>query len=292
MGAGGDRRRRGGGLSIVASEPIRLVIGFSPGSASHDAALLLAPRLEEALHRRVVFEWEHGDSGARAARRVAAAHPDGATLLICTLGTHALRPKLPPPCGYDPLTDFAPIGLLMQAPLVLAASPKARLGSVAALLAAARAAPGALTYASSAEGGAPHLAGALFATSARVQLRHRIYSDTRVLYADLESGAVALSFNNVASMAGRLAEGTLVGLATTGGTRHPDLPGLPTLAETGIRGYAVTNWVGLAAPAGTPASAVAAVAAAAGVEPRLFAEHLRSEVYRWRDVAALLDGDS
>lgn len=287
---GADRRRIGSDDSLTdpAIGPIKLVIGFSPGSASHRAAAEAAPRLQHALERPVTLVWEPGEGGARAARLVANSAPDGETLLVCTLGTHALRPHLCPPPGYDPARDFSPVAVLMQAPLVLATSPATGFSRMAQLIEAARDEPDRLAFASSASGGAPHLAAALFAAMAGISMRHVVYDDTRRLYADLESGTVAISFNNLASMSARLTSGALIGLAVTSATRRSEWPDLPTVAEAGLPGYEVTNWVGLAAPATTPGEAVARLARAVGGDSSRFAAQIQTEQARWRNAGALL----
>lgn len=279
MGARGAVRQCGDGLS----PPLRLVIGFSEGSASHDAALAAAPRIAAALGRKVEFEFIHGKTGVIAARHVAALPPDGNVFLICTMGTHALQPALGR-AGYDPLADFTPVALLMAAPMVAAAAPSAGIASLDALRHDKRR----LRFSSSAIGGGPHLAGLLFARETGLDLHHALYSDTRKLYADLEAGLVELSFNNLASMAPRVASGRLVGLAATGAERAPELPGLPTMAEAGLAGATISNWVGLVAPRGTDAGLCVAIANAVGSDPAAFAAHLAAEQTRWRDVGALL----
>jgi tripartite-type tricarboxylate transporter receptor subunit TctC len=203
--------------------------------------------------------------------------------LVCTMGTHALQPAIGR-AGYDPVADFAPVALLMAAPMVAAAAPSAGIASLDALRQETRR----LRFSSSAIGGGPHLAGLLFARETGLDLSHTLYSDTRQLYADLEAGLVELSFNNLASMAPRVASGKLVGLAVTGTERVSELPNLPTMAESGLAGTTITNWVGLAAPRGTDAGLCAAVAAALGSDPAAFAAHLAAERTRWRDVGALL----
>jgi len=293
-------------MSAAHAATLRLVLGFSPGSASDIIAAALAPALARSLGEDVVLERRLGANGTLAAASVAAAPADGQTLFVATLGTHALAPHLGG-VSYDPLNDFAPIALVAAAPLVLAVHPSIAVETLPALVALARAAPARLTFATSAVGGAPHLAGELFQSLAGVELGHVRYDRTQDLYADLEAGKVAMSFNNVMSMAPRVRDGRLRGIATTGTSRSPVLPHLPTLAEAGLAGYAVTNWLGLVAPAGTAPErvavlnraviaalrddALAAALAADGVEPgggspQQFAAHLAGELQRWGPVVA------
>jgi tripartite-type tricarboxylate transporter receptor subunit TctC len=254
---------------MAASPPkLRLVLGFSKGSASHNVAQAIVPPLAAHLGRPVELELHPGSSGVTAARMVAAAAPDGNTLLVATLGTHALVPATEPGCGYHPLDDFTPISLLLQAPLILAVPPACGIDSVAALIQAARDADPPLAYGSSAIGGAPHLAAELFAHRVGIRLRHARYSDTRALYADLLAGRIALSFNNLMSMLPLIRARRLVALATTGKQPHPALPDIPRLAAAGLGEYAVTNWLGIVGPAGLPPEAVARFAAACAAATR------------------------
>ena len=250
---------------------LRLVLGFSRGSASHNVAQAIAPGLSAYLGRPVELVLQPGESGTIAARMVAAAPPDGNTLLVATLGTHALVPAIDPACGYHPLDDFTPISLLLMAPLILAVPSSAGIHSIAALIERARSADPPLVYGSSAVGGAPHLAAELFAHRVGVKLHHARYSDTRQLYSDLLAGRIGLSFNNVMSMLPLVRERRLVPLGTTGPQPHPALPNVPTIASAGLREYAITNWLGIVGPAKLPKAAIteinAGLAAAAREAP-------------------------
>lgn len=229
---------------------MRLVIGFSPGSASDFVAGVLLPELAQRLGQTIMLERQPGDNGAKAARAVAAAEPDGSTIFVATLGTHALAPHFVPAPGYDPVRDFEPVCLVARSPLVLGCHPGLGIASVRELIAAARERQ--LTFGSSAVGGAPHLAGELFNMMARVAMAHVPYARTEDLYADLERGRIALSFNNIMSMAQRIRGGVLRGIAVTAASRTTLLPELPTLAESGLPEFEVANWLGIVAPAGTP----------------------------------------
>jgi len=289
------------------ARPIRLVLGFSPGSASDLIARALLPDLERQLGQPVAVELHQGEGGAIGAEIVARSAPDGYTLFMATLGTHALAPHRSRSLPYDPVRDFAPVSLVAHMPLVLACHPSVEAESVGQLIALFRARRRRLTYASSAVGGAPHLAAELFQSMAQVEMAHVVYDNTDKLYADFVAGRVALSFNNILSMASRIHAGTLRGLAVTASKRSAVLPKLPTMAEAGLAGYEVTNWLGVVAPAGTPPEIVAVlhrgiVAAlraqavrkqlgAVGVEawsstPDEFAAHIDRELARWAPVVA------
>lgn len=286
-----------------------MIIGFSSGSASDLIARALLPQLGRQLGQPVVPELHQGEGGAIGAEMVARSTPDGYTLFMATLGTHALVPHRGRAFPYDPARDFAPVSLVANMPLVLACHPSVEADSVGQLIALARAYPDVFTYASSAIGGAPHLAAELFREMAKVEMVHVVYDNTDRLYADLEAGRVSMSFNNVLSMAPRIRAGTLRGLAVTARERSPVLPQLPTMAEAGLPGYEVTNWLGIVAPRKTPpgvamvlnraiAAALRAPAVlehfgAIGVEPwsstpDAFASHIEREIARWAPIAARL----
>lgn len=291
----------------MSATPLTLVIGFSAGSASDDIANLIATPLGAALGRRVVTERIAGDNGARAAKAVAQAAPDGNTLFVATLGTHALAPHVRKDLPYDPLQDFAPASLLTQAPMLLACNSGLQVEDVPSLIAHARKHPGEITYGTSAIGGAPHLAAELFQAVTGVQLRHQRYAETNELYVDLESGLIDLSFNNIMSMLPRCRTGKLRALGITSTQRCPVAPHITTLAEHGVYGCEVSNWVGLVAPRGTAAAivdtisqAVASVIThrdiagklmAAGISPMgslpmAFERFMAAELTRWQPVVA------
>jgi len=299
---------------LSASLPaLRLVLGFSPNSASHNVARAVAPSLARELGRPVELVLHPGESGAAAARMVAALPPDGHTLLVATLGSHALVPAMNARCGYHPLDDFTPISLLLTAPLILAVPASTGIANLAALIEAARNADLPLSYGTSAVAGAPHLAAALFAHRVGVRFRHARYDDTRDLYADLVAGRIALSFNNVMSMLPLIREGALVALGSTGRAPHPALPdvmpiaagaGLDAGLDAQLADYAVTNWLGVVGRSGLPAAPVAEVGAAltaaarrlvaAGESdvcaspPDTFAELIRSEWQHWTPIVRAL----
>ncbi len=295
-------------MSLQPRQPaLQLIVAFSTGSASDDIASLIAPPLAAALERRVVITRIAGDNGTLGARMASQSPPDGNTLFVATLGTHALAPHLNPLLPYDPQYDFVPVSLLTQSPMLLACHPALPVPDVQALIAHARAHPGELAYGASAIGGAPHLAAALFQSVTGVQLRHARYAETGKLYADLEAGVIALSFNNMMSMLPRCKAGRLRALAATSAERCPVAPNVPTLAEAGVSGSDVSNWLGLSAPRGTPrmlvdtiSQAVARVLQSAdiagrltaagitphGSTPEAFGEFLEAQLQRWQPVVA------
>jgi tripartite-type tricarboxylate transporter receptor subunit TctC len=294
----------------IAAKILRLVVGFSAGSASDDIAQLIAGPLAAQLRRPVVIERISGEGGTLGAHAVAQSVADGNTLFVATLGTHALAPhvrqardRLP----YDALADFAPVSLLTQSPMLLACHPSLPAGNISELIRHAHANPGALAYGTSAIGGAPHLAAELFQAVTNTTLRHAPYDETRQLYDDLEAGRIALSFNNIMSMLPRCACGRLRALGVTSAQRCKAAPAIPTFAESGLAGCEVSNWIGLVAPRGTPAPQVDAIAQAAaavinsadiaatlnaagiapsGSTPKEFGTYIAAELERWGPVVA------
>ena len=293
----------------ATARELRLVLGFSPGSFSDRIARLISGPLADALGRPVAIELRPGYSGVPAACEVAAAAPDGNVLFMATLGTHALAPNRAGKPPYDPLRDFSCVSLVAKSPLLLACNSNLAIGSVAELIERARVKDNPLTYATSAVGGAPHLAAELFQEMTGTTLQHVRYGETERLYRDLEAGAVALSFNNLISMLPRCRRGTLRALAVSSAGRIEAAPDQPTLAEAGVPGYEVTNWVGIVGPpaldpalrvelsaAVTSAVASAEVTSAlraggimpCGGAPEVFASFMASELKRWRGIAARL----
>jgi tripartite-type tricarboxylate transporter receptor subunit TctC len=315
MAEGRARGRTGAGVSARAagaadgeafpSGPIRLIVGFSQGSASDTLATAVAPELARVLGQTVTIERHAGADGVLAARALIASAADGHTLLVATLGSHALNPSLVPDLPYHPLKDFTPIALLMRAPLVLGTYPGLRVASVAALIARARQNPGGLSFGCSALAGAPRLAAELFCRSTNVRARAAVYGETEELYADLVVGRIDFTFNNPMTMLPRIASGQVTGLAVTGRERCSAAPNLPTMPESGLAGFEVTNWVGIVGPAGLPPeraahlnAAVRAALASPTLSDRLvrlgvaipsdtpdkFAAHIARELARWTPV--------
>ena len=300
-----SREGRGNPGTVSNQPPLQIVIGFSPGSASDEIARLLAPRLEAHLARPVEIVPMPGENGAKAARHVIAAPPDGNTLVVATLGTHAVAPHYAPQCGYDAIRDFDPVSLLVHAPMILGVHSQLKVGTVNDLITLILQKPGFVTYATSAHGGAPHLASELFQSMAAVEMQHVTYRQTERLYEDLAEGRVMVSFNNIKSMLPRCRRGGITAIATTGNKRSPAAPELPTMGESGLPDYEVSNWVGLSAPKGTPADVLERIGSACGVvmhesetvtqlsqagvtavgsTPAMFRDYLQKENTRWRPI--------
>jgi tripartite-type tricarboxylate transporter receptor subunit TctC len=284
------------------SRPVRLVVPFPAGGAADLMARGLAQHLGEQLGQQVIIDNRGGAGGTVAAEIVARAPADGYTLLFATMGTQAINPALYAKLRYDPLKDFAPIALTHITPRVLVVGPSVKVGSVAELVALAKAKPGQLTYGSAGNGSSSHLSGALFESLAGVDMVHVPYKGSAPLLTDLLAGRVDATFDSFTVYEEHIKSGRVRALAVTSRTRMAALPQVPTLAESGLTDYEVSNWLGVLAPAGTPREVVAglhaAVAramadagmkrqlAALGIEPTSstpeeFAALIRSELPKW-----------
>ncbi|MCG2594318.1 tripartite tricarboxylate transporter substrate binding protein [Ramlibacter sp. XY19] len=282
--------------------PLRLVVPFPAGGAADLMARGLAQHLGEQLGQQVVIDNRGGAGGTLAAEIVARAPPDGYTLLFATMGTQAINPALYPKLRYDPLKDFAPIALTHITPRVLVVPATVRANSVAELVALAKARPGQISYGSAGNGSSSHLSGALFESLAGVDMVHVPYKGSAPLLTDLLAGRIDATFDSFTVYEEHIKSGRVRALAVTSRTRMAALPQVPTLAEAGLAGYEVSNWLGVLAPAGTPREVVAGLHAAVGramadagmkrqlvalgIEPASstpeeFAALIRSEIPKW-----------
>ena len=242
--------------SDYPAKPVRVIVGQAPGGGNDIQTRLFAQKLTESFGRAFVVENRTGSGSVVAYRTVAAAPPDGYTLLGATSG-FAIAPAVHANLGYDTLKDFAPISLLVDAPFLLMAHPSLPVRNVKDLIALAKARPGALTYASSGQGSSTHLAYALFTTLAHIQLTHVPYKGTGPALVDAMSGQVQTLIGNVLSSLHFAKAGKLRALGVTSAKRSAAAPELPTIAESGVAGYESTTWHAWCAPAGTPPAIVA-----------------------------------
>jgi tripartite-type tricarboxylate transporter receptor subunit TctC len=247
---------------IAGGKPISLVVSYPAGGGADLMARLLAPKLAEALGQPVVVENKPGASGTIAAGQVARAAPDGGMLLL-DASSFAVNPalfggKLP----YDTASAFTPLAVLALFPNVLVCTPGFEARSVADVLRLARAKAKALAYASSGNGSAQHLAGALFEQLAKVELTHVPYRGGGPALNDVMGGQVPLFFANVASSLGHIQSGRLRPLAVTARLRTRVLPEVPTMDEAGVKGHEVLEWNPVLGPAGLPVTVRDKLAAA------------------------------
>jgi len=245
--------------SIAGGRPITLVVSYPAGGGADLMARIIAPRLGEALGQSVVVDNKPGASGQIAGAHVARATPDGATLLL-DASSFAVNPSLYPKMAYDSAKAFTPLAVLATFPNVLVCSAGSEARSVQDVIALARAKPGTVAYASSGNGSAQHLAGALFEERANVQLSHIPYRGGGPAMNDVMAGQVPLFFANVASALGHIRAGKMRALAVTSALRARSLPDVPTMAEVGVRKYEVLEWNPVLAPAGLPADVQARLA--------------------------------
>ena len=239
--------------------PIRLVVPFAPGGNADLVARLVAGGLQVRLGQPVVVENRAGAGGAIGAEAVARARPDGLTLLAGSNGPLTVNPVVLARMSYDPAVDFIPIGMAMRVPMVLAIGAGQPFRDVAAAVAAARARPGSISLASSGNGSVTHLAIAAFNAATGVEFLHVPYRSGGALLPDLASGVVHGAMTEISTPLALAREGQLRLLAVTAARRSPVAPEVPTMAEAGVPGLEMAAFVGLLAPAGTPAPALAAL---------------------------------
>ncbi len=247
--------------TVWPSKPISLVVTYPPGGGADAMARLIAPRLSEALGQNVIVENKPGASGQIGASAVAKAAPDGHTLML-DASSFAVNPALYPKLPYDTDKAFRPIGVIALFPNVVLVNAQFPAKSVAELIAAAKVRKDAVAFASSGNGSAQHLAGALFESAAKVEMAHIPYKGGGPALNDVIGGQVPVFFGNLASTLGHIQGGKLRALAVTSAKRSNILPDVPTLAETGVPGAEVYEWNVIVAPAGTPNDVVAKLSAA------------------------------
>ena len=233
------------------SRPVRIVVPFPPGGGADTLARIIEPRLAALWGQPVIVENRPGASGHIGADFVAKSAPDGATLLMSS--TASLTEKN--------VGEFAPVSLVSASPYIVTASPKVAASNIRELIALAKSNPGKLSFASSGTGAASHLSGELFKSMAGVDLLHVPYKGTGQAVTDLLAGHVDLMFAPAQTVMPYVREGRLRALALTGAKRSETLPDLPTVAESGVPGYAAVGWFGLLAPAATPRAIVAKISA-------------------------------
>lgn len=233
------------------TKPITLVVTYPPGGGADTMARLIAPRLGEALGQTVVVENRPGAGGQIGASAVAKAPADGHTLLL-DASSFAVNPSLYRKLPYDVAKAFRTVGVIALFPNVVLVNPQFPARSLAELTALARARKGAVAYASSGNGSAQHLAGALFESAAGIDMVHVPYKGGGPALNDVIGGQVPLFFGNLASTLPHVKSGKLRALAVTSPKRSPMLPDVPTLAESGIQGAEIHEWNAVFAPGGTP----------------------------------------
>jgi len=236
---------------------VTLVVPFAAGGSTDVVARIIAEKMSEDLGQQVVVQNVAGAGGNLGADNVARAEPDGYTILMGTVATHALNPLILKSTPYNPEKDFAPVSLLVIVPNVLVVNPELPVKNVEELIALLKAEPDKWSYASSGNGTPLHLSGELFNSMAGVTMQHIPYKGAGPALTDLLGNQVSIMFDNLPSSSGHIKSGKLRALAVTTAKRAPSFPDIPTIAESGVPGYETYTWNALFAPANTPADVVA-----------------------------------
>lgn len=239
------------------SRPIRLIVPFTPGGVTDTAGRLIADALAQQLGQSVVVENKPGASGNIGMALAKAAPADGYTLVVGFDGTLVINPHVFAKPGFDSLKDFAPIGKIGDASLVLAAHPSVPANNLAELIAYSKTQTGGLSYGTSGTGSTPHLGGELLKSKTGANLVHVPYKGGGQAVADAVGGSIALVYAAVAGAIGHLQAGKLRAIAVSGPQRLQALPEVPTFEQAGIADFVVNSWVGLLAPAALDAALVA-----------------------------------
>ena len=245
-----------GPAEAFPTKPVRIIVAFPPGGGTDIVARVVGQKLGEGWNQAVVVENRAGASGTIGTEIAARAEPDGHTLFMATMGNMTANQHLYPKMAVDPLRAFAPITKVVDVHFVFLANPAFAANSVGELIELAKKRPGDIAYSSSGPGGAPHLAMELFKRQASVDLIHIPYKGSSPSISDLIGGRVMLSMDSLVQSFPHLKAKRLKALAVLGPRRAALLPEVPTIAESGLPGYALTNWFGLLAPAATPKETV------------------------------------
>ena len=287
-----------------ADRPIRVLVGFGPGGGTDIVARVVAQPLSELLHQSVVIENKPGAGGSIASEQVAKAQPDGYTASMISAG-HTVSAAMIKALRYDSVKDFAPVAQVAEGAFVIVARKDFGANDIKGLVALAKASPGKLNFASVGVGSTQHFAGELMRQMTGIDVKHIPYRGTPAVIAALVAGEVDYAVELVHAVQGQVAAGQLKLLAVGSSTRWPTIPNIPTVAESGVPGYAVTTWYGWVYPAGTPQPIVDKTQAAlkeilarpavrdqlakAGAvvrvtSPSEFGKQLADEVAKWKKV--------
>jgi len=286
------------------NRPVRIVVPYPPGGGTDILARTLAQKLTELLGQPVVVDNRAGANGIIGTDQAAKAKPDGYTVLIA-IATHAINPMLYAKLPYDTNTDLLPVSLLAEYPFVITVHPTVPAKTIREFIAFAKTHRNQLSYASSGVGSGPHLGMELFKTMTGIEMVHVPYKGSGAAMTDVVSGQVQVFLNNFLSGMPMIKSGKVRPLAVTSLKRSSAMPELPTVAESGVPGFAVTGWYGMLVPAGTPApvlntlheAVVSAVkskdikdrlsgdaAEPVGSTPQEFADYLKTEIDKWTSV--------
>lgn len=290
---------------VYPDKPIHIVAPFPPGGPVDILSRTIGNKLAQSLGQPVVVDNRAGAGGNIGADVVAKSAPDGYTLLMGFVGTHAINPSLYTKMPYDNVKDFEPVCLVAVVTIVLVVNPSVPATSINELIALARSKPGELTFGSPGHGTPQHLAGELFNSIAGVNMLHVPYKGAVPALTDLLGGQLSMIFSSMPPALPHIKNGKLRALGVTSTTRSPAAPDLPTIAESGLKGYVVNNWYGILAPRGTPKEIVAKLngeivkilkmpdvkesLSAQGAEPftstpQQFALYIKEETEKWTKI--------
>jgi tripartite-type tricarboxylate transporter receptor subunit TctC len=284
--------------------PIQLLIPYPPGGSADLLGRPLAMKLQERLGQNVVLEYKPGAGGTVASQALARAKPDGHTLIL-VLAAHAINASLYPKLPYDTRKDFAPVSLVANLPMIVAASSSLKANTIPELIAAAKAAPGKLTFGSAGNGNTGHLAAEFFSAQAGIKMTHVPYKGSAGVVNAMLAGEIDLTFDSISTSWPQIKSGRMRALAVTGEKRASISPDVPTMIESGMPGFVINGWYAILAPAGTPAPVVERLSKeiasvltlpdlraqimAGGYEPvgstpQALGAHIEAELTRWSKV--------
>jgi len=284
------------------NRPVRYIVAFPAGGASDVVARIAGSALTDALGVQVIVDNRGGASGTIGAEAAARATPDGYTLFACNIASLAVSPALYRNLHYDPERDFTPIGMIASNPNALSVNAGVPAKSISEFIALAKSQPGKLNYASAGVGTSPQLSMELFRMRAGIEVVHIPYKAIGTAIVDLIAGQVQAMFSTVPTLIGAVRSGKIRPLGVTSATRDPELPDVPTIAESGMPGFEVISWQGLCTPTGVPKERLARIRAALGtalaqpdtrkrladsnfhphpLTPEKFAAFIRSERTKW-----------
>ncbi|MCC6533890.1 MAG: tripartite tricarboxylate transporter substrate binding protein [Burkholderiales bacterium] len=284
------------------TKPVRIIVAFPAGGGTDIVARVLAPKLAEYWGHQVLVDNRVGASGTIGTEIAARAAPDGYTLFMGTMGNLSVNKHLYPKMAVDPPRDLTPLTQVVAVHFVMVAHPSVPVNNMKELIALAKRLPGQITYGSSGPGGAPHLAAELMNKMAGIKLAHIPYKGSAISMQDLLGGQIMLSFDSLLQYLQHIRAGKVKALGMLGKTRTPTLPDVPTIDESAIPGFELTNWFGLVLPGGTPPELVRRIhgdvkkalsvpeihdkittmgASVVGSTPEQFGAFMRSESDKW-----------
>jgi tripartite-type tricarboxylate transporter receptor subunit TctC len=242
------------------NRPLRYIVPFPPGGSTDIVARIVAAALSDGLRQQVVIDNRGGAGGTVGAEIAARAAPDGYTIFACNIASLAVSPALYRKLGYDPVSGFAPIGLIGSTANALAVHPSIPAATIAEFISFVKSRPGALNYASAGVGTSPQLSMELFKMTAGIDIVHIAYKGAGPALVDLMAGRdVQAMFSTIPSFISAIRAGKIRVLGVTSTTRAPDLPDVPTIAESGMPGFEVISWQGLCTPSGVPKAVLARI---------------------------------